>query len=399
MFLLYFLLYFIIFVLSIALLFKAYIKIKMPFWQAQPVFHYYDFLYWLKPPGLIQLALPRTFNKYLNLIDIQTWNVLALLPLQKKEWVEFIGANYVQSEKAVYKPGENHLMAYLSSPNQPAYVSFYHENLKKKDLVACSSARPLNVTLRDGKSFATYYVDNLCVQADQRKKGLAPIMIQTQCYNLRQLNPKIQTCLFKREGALTAIVPLTTFETFCFDCSLGDDTSPPTTVFMPPLIEIGLNQLPLFMEFIKNQQPHFSCIVMPDLGTLMELIKTENIVIYGQYGHGHGHATQTRSVVAVYIFRQTGLSYSGKNALECFLTVKNKQQEESIFIHGFYQALQKTQRKWTASILLLENTAHSHYLVAGLKQKTKLLFKSPTAFFFYNYACYTVPSKAMLILY
>ena len=60
-------------------------------------------------------------------------------------------------------------------------------------------------------SFPVYYVDNLCVHPLYRNKNIAPQMIQTQEWFQRQNNKKIKVSLFKREGDLTGIVPLTVY--------------------------------------------------------------------------------------------------------------------------------------------------------------------------------------------
>ena len=46
-----------------------YIKIKYRFWSAQPVFHIYDFHYWLFSPDYINKSLPEK-NKFTNFKNI-----------------------------------------------------------------------------------------------------------------------------------------------------------------------------------------------------------------------------------------------------------------------------------------------------------------------------------------
>ncbi len=47
------------------IVFKFYVKIKYKFWAYQPVFHHYNFLYWILPQGIINTELPR-INKFCN---------------------------------------------------------------------------------------------------------------------------------------------------------------------------------------------------------------------------------------------------------------------------------------------------------------------------------------------
>jgi len=50
---------------------------------------------------------------------------------------------------------------------------------------------------------------------------------------------------------------------------------------------------------------------------------------------------------------------------------------------------------------LIEETAHSKPIITELQKNTsvKEKFKSPTAFFFYNYACYSFEKEKTLIIY
>jgi hypothetical protein len=64
------LLYYTIAVLiAIYILFLAYVKITYTFWSRQPVFHFYNLMYWFFPPGIIMHDLPEQ-NKYTNFTNI-----------------------------------------------------------------------------------------------------------------------------------------------------------------------------------------------------------------------------------------------------------------------------------------------------------------------------------------
>ena len=67
---LYIILYIILFIVIIFMLVMGYIKIRHRFWSKQPVFHYYNLWYWLRPPGIIQHAFPEA-NEYVNIINVK----------------------------------------------------------------------------------------------------------------------------------------------------------------------------------------------------------------------------------------------------------------------------------------------------------------------------------------
>ena len=379
----------------------AYIRIKMKFWHTQPVFHIYNIWYWLNPPGLILESAPE-INKYTNLIDIKTYGISDINETLLDRACNFIKTYYVQSPNAKYVPEKKQIIDYLKSCNNESYFSIYQtpKLLFKKaepssvvdDIVSIITARPLNITLKEKKPFTLYYVDNLCVHPDYRKDGIAPQTIQTHYYNLRKNNPKIKACLFKREGKLNAIVPLTTYKTVCFNISILEKMNPGVL----NVIEIGPNQLTLFVNFIYAQSKNFDCIIMPDLSNILNLIKSENIYIYG--------VLQNNTLIAAYAFRRPSLFYDKEEAIECFFslyadTIHAKNSYNS-YITGFNISLNKCKEKLKTNILLIEDIGQSGKLIEYLRNNLlNVLFQSPTAFFLYNYACYTVPSKNALIFY
>ena len=394
-----------------------YLKCKMPFWSKQPVFHWYNLSYWIGgPPGLISKELP-LINKYVDFFNVKT---LSLTDNENNNdentnICEFIKENYIYVDAntskvdanavgTIYAPTKANILDYLLHSNHPSYFTVYQEpklfvqteEATSKDIVAVISARPLYVRLNkkslfgsEKTMFTTYYVENLCVHPAYRKKGIASTMIQTHYYNLRRQNKQITTCLFKREGELNAIVPLVAFNTYCLSLTglVNNLLAPHHT-----LIEIGINQLHLCMDFIKNQMTKFNCVILPDVTSLTHLLKTENIKIYCLI-NALGTAN---NIIACYIFRLLELTYDGKKTCECIATINAYTVD--LFHYGFHQACTILKEKQQISLLLMEETAHTGLLLTPTL-KTLIQFTSPTAFFFYNYACYTLKGRECLIVY
>ena len=387
--------YLILCVLLIYITLTAYIKIKMKFWYTQPVFHIYNIWYWLNPPGLILDREPE-INKYTNILDIKTYGISDINDTLLDRACNFIKSYYVQSPNTKYIPTKKNIVEYLKSCNNESYLSIYQtpKLLFQKDepssvlddIISVITARPLNITLKGKTPFTLYYVDNLCVHPDYRKDGIAPKTIQTHYYNLRKNNPKIKICLFKREGKLNAIVPLTTYKTVCFNISILEKMNPGVL----NVIEIGPNQLTLFVNFIYSQSKNFDCIIMPDLSNMLNMIKTENIYVYGVLINGN--------LNACYAFRRPSLFYDNEEAIECFFSLYA--DTLNAYITGFNISLNKCKEKLKTNILLIEDIGQSGKLIEYLRNNLlNVLFQSPTAFFLYNYACYSVPSKNSLIFY
>jgi hypothetical protein len=187
---------------------------------------------------------------------------------------------------------------------------------------------------------------------------------------------------------LNAIVPLVVFNTYCFPVSLFTSAG----IILPPsiaLIEIGINQLHLLVDFMKSQMSNFECVILPDVTNLAHLIKTNNLKVYA--------LLEQNNIVAFYVFRLIELSYAGEKVVECIATVANC--APILFQTGFNLALHKLQDN--IQLVLIEDTAHANILFAHLLllQKPVLKFSSPTAFFFYNYACHSFKKNAVLIIY
>jgi hypothetical protein len=119
--------YIILTFILIILISVSYIKIKFPFWNIQPVFHYYNILYWFKPPGIIYPQLPCA-NKYVNLININTRNIDNINNSELQKISNFIKNYYLKNKNIHYSPESKHIFEYLKSNNHPSYVSVYNNN-------------------------------------------------------------------------------------------------------------------------------------------------------------------------------------------------------------------------------------------------------------------------------
>ena len=373
---------------------RTYIKIKFHFWSLQPVFHIYDFMYWIRPPGIIVKSLP-VFNKYTNILDITTYDINSLDESILTNVSNFINSHYLRTTDAEYIPTRENIIEYFRGSTHKSYVTLYKDPVTLYKSVI--TARPLYVSIKGASNFQTYYVDNLCVHPGVRKKGIAPTTIQTHYYNLRHSNDKIETCLFKREGNMTAIVPLTTYTTFGF--ILPGLESKVSKVKLPSasmvVIEITEQNIHLFAHFMKSNTKCFDCVINPELPTILNLIKTKNIYIYG--------IIHSDNIISAYVFKNPTLKYDGdNNVIECITTVTNITKcDKEIFTIGFNIALDICRKQLNATRLLIEDTSHSNYIIERLKKNTsvKIFTESPTAFFFYNYACYSIASKSCLFLY
>jgi len=402
-----------------------YLKSKYGFWVSQPVFHYYDFSYYLYPPGIIRTDLPEK-NKYTNFKDITTTIYNELTSLQRLEMIHLLQQYYLRKEENIFLAEATNIFPYFeglsqeSSSNEniniknkinrekekkenPSFFSFYWEktlltDLKKgtiienKKIIACITTRAIKIRILKGNdpkaSFLAYYVDYLCVDEPHRKKGIAQQMIQTHEYTQRHLNPNIQVSIFKREGKLnTGIVPLCLYTTYGFSVLAWRKPAP-----LPPnysLLEFSKQNLHLLRDFLKENEHQFDILLEHSFFNLLELIQTKNIYLCG--------VLEKDVVLCVYFYRNSCVFVDKDlKILTCYASIKSDACSKEIFIQGFKNTFWNMADKNNFGFCVIENISHNHWILANLLKKSTPIIKSQTAYFFYNFAYPTFSAERTL---
>ena len=394
--------YIIIVFISLLLISIAFIRMKYKFWVLQPVFHIYDFQYYLFPPGVINYAYP-DINKYCNLKDIEFINSDDISDVKLYEFQKLIRKNYLQNRDNKFEPKKENIKPYFEGHNAACFFSFYYEpelisDLKKgttiesAKLIGAMTTRPLHVSINNGCKdafFDVYYVDHLCVDKNKRKMGIAPQIIQTHEYHQRRSNKKVKVSLFKREDELTGIVPLCVYNTYGFDMS--NWLKPLDLMPNISLIECGTTNIHILFDFMRENNKKFDILILNEISNLLQLIKTKNIYAFFIIIDG--------DVKCAYFFRKTCTNIENdKEALSCFASI-NATNNNEIFIHGYKVALWKIhEREKTFGFAVLEDISNNNVIINNLKIKTSPLIISPTAYFFYNFAYPTFKSSRVLII-
>lgn len=403
------------------IVFNIVVRIKFPFWSIQPVFHIYDLKHWILPNRIINNSIPYP-NKYLRLLDVESLEIKNMLNETKVKITSFIQEHFLRNNYVNYVPSKQDIFNYLDTVLLSSYISLYIKPcmliegdnksgvcspkvIMDKEILGVISARPMYITLNN-KTMPIYYVDNLCVHKDERNKGIAPSLIQTHYYHLynktcgertfnNPYNPaklSAPICLFKREGNMTAIVPLTIYNTIGYDCkTIPNKEKVPIYI---KLIKITIQNIQLFREFFKSQaSSKFKCVIQPELELIMKLIKSENIVMYGLI---HNHC-----LLSLYVFRKVPsyLKLNKGNCFECIASIDNT-PNKSIFISGFCSAIRRYNRKYKSDNFFIEDTSHNNRLIEYLNfNKINKMSQYPTAFFLYNYVSYSIDKNDCLIIY
>ena len=386
------------FSLILFLIIYFFIKIKYGFWAIQPVFHIYDIGYMINPPGIINKYLPNK-NKYTNFKNIETINFSNITDLQIQRLVNLITLNYLKNNDNVFIPKRENIVSYLISHNDKVFISFYNEkynlidNKSKniiidKKIIGTMTSRPINININNiNVNFKGYYVDYLCVDKLYRKKGIAPQLIETHHYNQRILNKNIVVSLFKREDELTGIVPLCVYTTYGFSVTTWRKPNNLTSKYK--LLEINKQNFHYLFIFLKENNNKFDIVINSEVTNIIQLIKSNNIFIYT--------IIEDNNIVCAFFFRKTCIQIE-KNieVLSCFASINNT--NNNIFIQGFKISFWKIANENNFGFCAIEEISDNYIIIENIKEKTNPLIKSPTAYFFYNFAYPTFESKKVLII-
>lgn len=391
--------YFILIMFIILLMIMAYIKITFRFWSQQPVFHVYDFWYYLFPPGIIQYGLPEK-NSYCNMTNIEFAPYTSSIKIDP--FIRLIQKHYLQNKENQFMPTKENIVPYFTGHNASAYISFYYDDellvdsksgemVPNKKLIGGMTTRPIHITINNGKKdafFDCYYVDYLCIDSEYRKKGIAPQIIQTHHYHQRRNNKNISVSLFKREGTLTGIVPLSVYNTYGY--YLSEWKKPKELLATTSLVEVGPTNIHHLLDFIKDprNQKKFELHIFPEISNILELIKTKNIQIYMIIEKG--------TILCCYFFRKTCTFI--KKDVECVTLFASINYCESVttFARGYLNALWKICTGTSFQFAGLEDISDNGLIISSLKVNPDIT--SPSAYFFYNFAYHTFPSSKVFIV-
>ena len=362
------------------------------FWIKQPVFHAYDITYYWYPNRVIDANLP-TKNRFTNFKDIQTYLIGEMTENKWALFIEFIQTNFLKNKNNEFHPKLGNVLPYFKNSTK-SMISFYTDPETTKVLSVMTS-RPINSIIHD-ISIPLYYVDYLCVKKSHRKKGLAEQMIQTHHYNQRRLNKDIQVSLFKREGELTGIVPLTYYDCYGYFINKFLYSTAYTVNSKYSIVEIGKSNITKFHDYIKQCQtlPRFLVFVYDNHSSILESISTKNIYIYLVV------CRETQQVMGMYCLKNACVSIGTSEVITCYSSIKSPDTSEELFYYCFLDVLKKIQETSPTKygILAVERITDNSILCNKIHNYCRAFVKSPTAYFLYNYISIPVKAERCVIL-
>lgn len=389
-----------LFTLLFIILYMAYIKLRYPFWNIQPVQHSY-FYQWTRTPDYIQWKPVKT--KFYDSMQIETIPYSDLPDETKKEMVNFLHCHYLKSENMLFVVKKTDLDELFNGHIHPSFVSLFYEthyrrpnrgfiytNVDENQLIQNKMPDGL-ITARyavfrfnhngsNGSMIPIYYWDFIGSKRDD--PGHIHKLIQTHEYNCRKKNPDIYASLFKKETDLCdGIIPLVRFSTSVFYLDNSKLRQ------LPMGITIG-NKKSVVQEFVENiEQTEMFTIWSISENSMFNTAKIDTPYTY--------YLQQKNTVLAAYFFQNTMTQheYTDFPAIRLVGTIRNT-KHEGIFVQGFYHAIRefmKTQNAGSLRVILVDGISHSAPIIENMSKHHELWSSFPTAFYLYNYSCPDIP--------
>ena len=397
----------------------AYIKLRYPFWNIQPVFHTYDYWrYFYSIPFIIYKYRP-VKTKFCDFNQVETYSYADCSLKHKSDIVNLLQCYYISSEKILHTIREEDIDIILSGTNEPSYVSLFYEKIFQKigddetkmlvnrDPIGCITSRPYKMFYRptliedNYTSLLIYFVDYICVDRKREQTKINRALLQTHEYNQRMKNPSILISLLKKEIDLfDGVIPMVKYQT--------------NTYYIPKLIEPTLpahfivariedTNKDMLTDFLYSQMHttyealpcFFDICVMQDTSYYLSLVNRGLMHIYCLYYKEH--------VYGLYFYKDTASQYEDVEgtAIQLTSSIMNT-TNDSLFNAGFLHSIcQLTKYKNDYNLIMIENIGHNVTIDTYWKSKNTPIFSNSTAYYLYNmvYPCSLIlPERCMIVL-
>jgi len=386
----------------------AYIKLKYPFWNNQPVFHSYDYWrFFYYTPFLIYKYRPMK-TKFCEFNQIRTYPYLETTSQQRKEICYLLQSNYILNDRILFTLQEPDLEAQYIGHNEPAYLSIYCEkryefnkidasfSTQYKEImeslkpVGCAISKPVHFFYRESiehniyTEIQMYYIDIICVNRELDQKKMNRQLLQTHEYNQRIKNPVINCSLIKKEIDLfDGVIPLIEYNTYVFYLR---------NLKFPPLPEhfhvthIDLEHIDVLTDFLFEQthldlalsKKHFDILAVSDMGNYIALIKQQLLYAYCLRNGKH--------IYGIYFMKDAKMQYEDLegDSLQLCGSIMNC-DSASLFYSGFLHSLHHIVKKQTKyKMLMFEAISDNTTIFNFWRDQNTPVFTNKTAYYTFN---------------
>lgn len=382
----------------------AYIKLKYPFWNIQPVYHSYD--YWrmlYKTPFTIYKYRP-VKTKFTDLAHVHTYPFDDLSADHLADIVNLLQCYYIPTDRIIHTIQSADLTSVLTGQIHTSFVSIYNDIhyeynknaiidgsaniIIKQKPIGCITSRSLRFLYRVGSipntytEESVYYMDYLCVNREHNQLNLNRKLLQTHEYNQRLHNKNVSVSLIRKEGDLfVGIVPLVQFKTHTFHI---DNIKFPKLPAKHHVRSIDIENLDILMDYFQSEPitdpktEFFDLLFFPDIGNITAQLKQG--ILTGYYLMIEGE------VLAFYFFKNTKMTYDDieGNTSHLMASVMNC-YSVNLFHVGFLHALRRQmQIQSNLRILLIDEIGHNVNLMSVWRYKNTPLLTTDTGYYLFN---------------
>jgi hypothetical protein len=415
--------------IGVALLFTCvlcfmYIKIKYPFWNGQPVYHSYDFWRGFYHSPYVMYSIPIKTKYYDKQQLVHTHKVGECDKAFKTRIVELLECHYISSDKIIYNLEERDFTSYFTGQNEPSYITVLNEftytpipldsssNISFKwapsaptwkDLlqspqiqnkeIGCVTSRHVHLVIwgQEGKyhKYDAYFQDFLCLHRDKKKN--IRTLFDTHEYNIRVRNPDIKVSIFRQEISLIdGVVPLTQYTSYFY--FLRNKVGLLGREFTLSRVNKNNNDvlIDLWGGLLKTNVYH-DCLLYPDIGNILSLIKSRNMWVYC--------LKRKEDILAAYFFKNAHTNYeemddsygNGGHTLQLVASINNTSSHD-LFYTCFTACLGEISKENPYfKILMIDCIGHNNIINQMWNNTHDIIISVPSAYYAFNFIIPTSP--------
>ena len=158
---------------------------------------------------------------------------------------------------------------------------------------------------------------------------------------------------------------------------------------------INEQNIDTFYHFCENIKINYRCVIMPAMSNLKNLIEKKLLFLY--------IIIKNKRPVACYVFRNPYTYYNiykkDTASMDCIASYRDEKEiDNQLFVNQFYFSITRLQKIQHFECLLIENISNNNIIIQNIFKKHKPIIKSPTAYYFYNFAYKPLLSKEVFLL-
>jgi hypothetical protein len=388
------LLHFYVVIISIIITIIAYIKIKYPFWNIQPVYHTYDFWrYFYKNPFQVQRNRANKYTKFYQKKRVKTikYTDANVSDNIKDVFVDKLQCYYLLSEDVMFIMNTSQLDTILNGHiDAPAFISLYMDTVYKKDFkesqkepliqsedlpVAGMVSYPICFKYKNTQQISHYW-EYIWINRVYRKRNIQRILLQTHDCKVRDMHPEIQTSIFKKSDILCeGIVPIVKYDSYITKIAYHKYVFPKSMV----LTRI-YNHYDTLFDVLENSDLNvlFDLQLHPCIPNIQSQIKKEQIIVYC--------LKHKEQVVSIYFFKETFslTEHDNSRILRLVSSICNS-RNASNHIAGYMYCIRNIIRHIPIKYgyIAIDALSHNHIIINYLKLSKEKATKN--AIYSYNY--------------